>query len=73
MGMMNSIVTLEDQLDFKYMNGSKFSWQTKDKIFAFEMLVDFLRSDVDLVKCMQDGGDIDFFRRIFDHVKCLKD
>ena len=50
--------------------GSQLS---KDKVFAFKMLVDLAGSGVDLVKRMQSGGNIENSWIMFDHVKYLQD
>jgi hypothetical protein len=55
MGTMNSIMALKDHSGFKYVHGSRFTGQSKDKVFVFKMSVDLLGSGVDLVKRMQLG------------------
>ena len=52
MGMMDNITMFKDHTGFKYIHGSRFPRQSKDKIYVFKMLIDLLRSGVDLVKCM---------------------
>ena len=52
MGRMDSIMALKDHSDFKYVHGSRFPGQYKDKVFVFKMSVDLLGSGVDLVKRM---------------------
>lgn len=65
-------MALKDHSGFKYIHGSMFPWQSKDKIFVPKILVDLLRSDVDLVKCMQGGEDMENLWIMFGNVKCLK-
>ena len=50
MGIMDSITVLKDQSAFKFVHGSRFPGQSKDKVFIFKMYVDFLGSGVELVK-----------------------
>ena len=73
MGTMDSIMMFKHHLCFKYFHGSRFSRQSKDKMFAFNMSLDLPGSGVDLVKRMQVGRDMDYSWIMFDHVKCLKD
>jgi hypothetical protein len=57
----------------KFVHGSRFLSQLKDKVFVFKMYVDLPGSDVALVKMMKVGGDMENSWIIFDYVKCLKD
>jgi hypothetical protein len=66
-------MALKDHSGFKYVHGSRFPGQFKDKIFVFKMSVDLPGSGVDLVKRMQVGGDMENSWIMFDHVKRLKD
>ena len=52
MGTMDSIMALKDHSGFKYVHGSRFPGQSKDKVFVFKMSVDLPGSGVDLVKRM---------------------
>ena len=52
MGKMDNIMALKDHSGFKYVNGSRFPGQSKDKVFVFKMFVDLQGSGVDLVKGM---------------------
>ena len=52
MDTMDSIMALKDHSSFKYVHSSRFSKQSKNKIFIFKMSVDLLGSGVDLVKRM---------------------
>lgn len=56
---MNNIMVLKDHLGFKYVDGSMFPRQFKEEMFVFKMSVDLLRSDVNFVKRMQFGGDME--------------
>ena len=58
MGTMDSIMALKDHSGFKYVHGSRFPGQSKDKVFVFKMSVDLLGNGVDLVKLMQVGEDM---------------
>lgn len=49
---MDNIMALEDHSRFKVIHGSQFMGQSKDKVFVFEILVNFLNSGAKLVKCM---------------------
>jgi hypothetical protein len=42
-------------------------------MYVFKMLVDGLRSGVDLVKRMQSGGDLDNAWLMFDHIKRVQE
>lgn len=66
-------MALKYHSDFKYVHGSRFIWQSKNKGIAFKIFINLLASDVDLVKHMQVGGDMKNSWIMFDHVKCLKD
>ena len=57
--MMDSIMALKDHSGFKYVHGSRFPGQSKDKVFVFKMSINLPRSSVDLVKHMQVGGDME--------------
>jgi hypothetical protein len=59
MRTMDSIMTLKDHSAFKFVYGSRFPGQSKDKMFVFKMFVDLLGSGVELVKMMQVGGDME--------------
>jgi hypothetical protein len=56
MKTMDSIMTLKDHSAFKFVYGSRFPGQSKDKMFVFKMYVDLLGSGVKFVKRMQGGG-----------------
>jgi hypothetical protein len=73
MRTMDSIMTLKDHYVFKFIHGSRFLRQSKDKVFVLKMFVDLPVSDVELVKRMQVGGDMENSWIMFDHVKRLKD
>lgn len=64
-------MALKYHLDFKYVHGSRFIWQSENKGIAFKIFINLLGSDVDFVKHMQVGGDMENFWIMFDHVKCL--
>jgi hypothetical protein len=56
MRTMDSIMALKDYSAFKFVHGSRFPGQSKDKVFVFKMYVDLPGSGVKLVKRMQVGG-----------------
>jgi hypothetical protein len=58
MGTMDSIMALKDHSVFKFVYGSRFPGQSKDKVFVFKMSVDLPSSGVELVKRMQVGGNM---------------
>ena len=53
---MDSIMALKDHFAFKFVHGSRFPGQSKDKVFVFKMSVDLPSIGVELVKKMQIGG-----------------
>jgi hypothetical protein len=57
----------------EYIHGNVFPCQGKDKVYAFKMLVDGPGSGVDLIKCMQPGGDLENTWLMFDHVKHVQE
>jgi hypothetical protein len=59
MRTMDNIMTLKNHSAFKFVHGSRFPGQSKDKVFVFKMSVDLPGSDVELVKRMQVGGDME--------------
>ena len=73
MGTMDGIMALKDHSGFKYVHGSRFPGQSKDKVFVFKMSVDLPGSGVDIVKRMHVGGDMENSWIMFYHVKRLKD
>lgn len=72
MGTIDSIMALKYYLGLKYVHGSRFLGQLKDKIFVLKTSITLPRSDVDLVKHLQVGGNIEKSWMMFDHVKRLK-
>ena len=73
MAMIDSIMALKDHPGFKYVHGSKFPGQSKDKVFVFKMSVDLPGSGVDLVKRMQVERNMENSRIMFDHVKRMRE
>ena len=73
MGTMDSIMALKDHSGFKYVHGSRFPGQSKDKVLVLNMSVDLPGSSVDLVKRIQGGGDMENSWIMLDHVKRMKD
>ena len=70
---MDNIMTLKDHSGFKYIHGSRFMGQCKDRVFVCRKPIDLPGSDVDLVKRIQVGGDMENSWIMFDHVKHMKD
>lgn len=64
-GTIDSIMKLKDYCAFKVIHGSRFQGQSMDKIF--------LENDVELVRNVQVGGDMENSWMMFKHVKRLKD
>ena len=58
-GTIDSIMALKDHSAFKFVHGSRFPRQSKDKVFILKMFVDLLSSSVELVKKMQVRGDME--------------
>ena len=52
MWTMESIMALKDHSAYKFVNGSRFHGQSKDKVFVVKMFFDIPRSGTELVKCM---------------------
>ena len=52
---MDSIIALKDHYAFKFVHGSQFLGQSKDKVFVFEMIVNLLGNGVELVKKIRVG------------------
>lgn len=59
---MESTMTLKDHSGFKYVNGSIFPRQSKNKLFVFKFSIHLLGSGVDVVKCILIRGDIEISR-----------
>jgi hypothetical protein len=57
----------------EYVHSNVFPGQGKEKVYVIKMLEDGPRSGVDLVKCMQPGGDLENAWLMFDHVKRVKE
>ena len=53
---MDSIMALKDHSAFKFIHGSRFPRQSKDKVFISKMSVDLPGSRVELVKRIQIRG-----------------
>ena len=71
MGSLDSIMALKVHYGFKYAHDSRFLGQSKNKVFVFKMLMDFVGNEVNMVKRMQCGGDMENLWIMFDHVKHL--
>lgn len=52
---MDSIMALKDHSSFKFVHGSRIPGQSKDKVVVFQIVVNLLRSGVELVKHMHVG------------------
>ena len=63
----------KDHLGFKYVYGSRFLGQSKNKVCVFKMLINLPSSGVNLVKRMYVGGGMENSWITFEHVKRLKD
>ena len=53
MRTIDSFMVLKDHYAFKFIYGSRFLGQSKDKVFIFKMFVNLLISSVEFVKKMQ--------------------
>ena len=73
MGTMDNIMALKDHSTFKFVHGSWFPRQSKEKMFVFKMSVDLPGTDVELVKRMQVGKNMENSWIMFNHVKRVKD
>jgi len=56
--IIDNIMTMKKESKFEFIHDSVFSSQGKEKVYVFKMLTNGLESGVDLVKCMQPGGDL---------------
>ena len=72
-GVYDSFMAMQRYTTIEYIHGNIFLNQGKDKVRVFKMLVDGPGSDVDLVKHMQLGGDLENTWLIFDHVKWVQE
>lgn len=73
MGIMDSIIALKYHYALKCVYGSHFLNQSKDKLFLFKMVVDFLATGVEIVNCIHARRCMENSWIIFNHVKGLKD
>jgi len=71
-GVIDNIMTMKKESKFEYIHDSVFPGQGKEKVYIFKMLIEGPGSGVDLVKCMQPGGDLQNAWMMFDHVKRVK-
>jgi hypothetical protein len=73
-GVMDGITMLRGCSNWPYVQENLFLGQgsDSDKVFVFKMSEVGLGSDVDLVKRMQPGGDLEDTWMMFDHVKRVK-
>ena len=60
---------MKKQAKIEFIHDSVFPRQGQEKVYLFKMLVDGPGSGVDLVRCMQPGGDLANYWLMFDHVK----
>ena len=70
-GIIDSITKLPGSSMWAFVQGSKFPGQgtEKDKVFVFKMSEIGPGSDVDFVKKIQVGGNLQCSWMMFDHVK----
>ena len=73
-GVIDSITKLRGSSTWAFVQESKFPSQGTDtnKVFVFKMSEVEPSSGVDLVKCMQVGGDLEDAWIMFDHVKRVR-
>jgi hypothetical protein len=73
-GVIDSITILRGCSHWPYVQKNMFLGQGSDfdKVFLFKILEVGLGSNVDLVKLMQLGGDLQDAWIMFDHMKCVK-
>ena len=73
-GIMDGNTLFKGCSNQMYVQENMFLGQgsNSDKVFVFKMSEVGLGSDVDLVKQMQLGGDLQDTWMMFDHVKCVK-
>jgi len=64
---------MKKESKFEYIYDSVFPSQGKENVYIFKMLTQGPGSGVDLVKCMQPGGDLQNGWVMFDHIKCVKE
>jgi hypothetical protein len=68
-GAYDSNMAMKKYTTIEYIHANVFPRQGKEKVYVFKMLEDGPGSGLDLVKCMQPGGDLENAWLMFDHVK----
>jgi len=64
---------MKKESKFEFIQNSVYPRQNKQKVYMFKMLTEGPGSEVDLVKRMQPGGDLENGWMMFDHVKRVKE
>ena len=72
-GVIDNKMTMKIESKFKFKHDKVFPGQGKEKVYVFKMLTKGPGSGVDLIRCMQVGGDLQNAWMMFDHVKRVKD
>jgi len=72
-GVIDNIMAMKKNSRFEFIHDSVFPGQGKEKVYLFKMLTEGPGSGVDLMKCMQAGGDPSNAWMMFDHVKRVRD
>jgi hypothetical protein len=70
-GFFNSIMSMIRHSIIEHIHSNVFPGQKKEKVYVFKMLVERLGSNVDLIKRMQPGGDLENVWLMFDHANCV--
>ena len=70
-GFFDSTMNMIRHSIIEHIHSNVFPGQRKEKVYIFKMFVERLRSNVDLVKHMQPGGDLENAWLIFDHANCI--
>ena len=70
-GYVDSILKLKKGSIYNYIQDSQFPRQGSDLAYIFKMSTVGPGSDVDLVRQMQRGRDLELQWDMFDHVKCI--
>lgn len=61
---MNSIMAFKDHSTFKFVHGSRFLGQSKDKVFVLKMSLDLVGNGMEFVRRMHVGGHGEFLHDV---------
>jgi len=72
-GIIDNIMSMKKESKFEFIHNSIAPGQSKEKVYIFKMLTKRSKSEVDLVRRMQFGGDLQNAWMMLDHIKCVKE